>query len=170
MDVQNAPPISYGTPNRHKLIVPIHFMGLTFRISRSCEVRITFENSSLLGKSPDKKPFFFFSAGTVSLYIVLSMYLSFCSAQSIFGGSSVLSLVQSVRRGRRGELQEQKFERNRGPFSRVKLQRTQGKRVSFDGVESLPRTACRFDGLSSPLSLYISPPDTNTNVQVTLHE
>ena len=51
---------------------------------------MVFENSSLRGKSLDMKPFFFFSAGTVSLYMVLSMYLSFDSDHNICGGASVL--------------------------------------------------------------------------------
>jgi hypothetical protein len=45
-------------------------------------------------------PFFFFSGGTVFRYVVLSIYLSFCSDHSILGGSSVLhgSLVVSQHR------------------------------------------------------------------------
>lgn len=71
---------------------------ITFRISLSCDVRMVLENSSRLGKSLDMKPFFFLSAGTESLYIVLSMYLSFDSDHSILGGSSVLHGSERVTR------------------------------------------------------------------------
>jgi hypothetical protein len=74
------------------------FLLLTFRISLSCDVRMVLENSSRLGKSLDIKPFFFLSAGTVSLYMVLSMYLSFDSDHSILGGSSVLHNSKGVTR------------------------------------------------------------------------
>lgn len=59
------------------------------------------ENSSRRGKSPDMNPFFFFSGGTVSLYMVLSIYLSFCSDHSILGGSSVLHAPRAVRQTRK---------------------------------------------------------------------
>lgn len=106
------------------------------------------ENSSRRGKSPDMNPFFFFSGGTVFRYVVLSIYLSFCSDHSILGGSSVLhgSLVVSQHRRRCRATREKSAALTRGKCGR------------FGASAGRQKTACRSFCRSSPALACTDPP------------